>query len=52
MQTLLARTLGHALGVHTSLLGVVCNLLFPTSLMAYTHILGQLTLGVASKVRW
>eukprot|EP00887_Chlorella_sp_A99_P004880 scaffold4.g4880.t1 len=48
-QMLLARTLGHALGVRTSLLAVACNLLFPTALMAYGHIVGRLTLGMASK---
>lgn len=50
-QALLARTLGHAVGARTGILRFLSNLLFPASLLLYSHLLADsvLTLGFASK---
>lgn len=49
-QTLLARTLGHAIGAYTQLVSGLANLFFPAALLAYGHVMGGLSLGACSKV--
>ncbi|KAL4423051.1 hypothetical protein ABPG77_002085 [Micractinium sp. CCAP 211/92] len=51
-QALLARTCGHALGARLAPTRLLCNLVFPASLLVYAHLFadGVLTLGVASRV--
>ena len=54
-QTLLSRTLGHAVGAHTSVVTTICNQLFPCLLMAWAFLSKRgegwppLTLGSASQ---
>lgn len=54
-QTLLSRTLGHAVGAHTSLVSGICNAVFPFLLMGWAFVSKRsdgwppLTLGSASR---